>query len=60
MKLNSISDVPGYASNVWGGFVWIDNEGQEQRWSKRASREECESVVLEVVNRLGIDAAFAD
>ena len=58
-KINTIDDVPGYASNVWGGFVWIDGDGNEQRWSKRASREECEATVLSTVERLGVEEAFA-
>lgn len=57
--INSINDVPGYAANVWGGFIWIDGDGQEQRWSKRATKEQCESTVLEACNRLGVEAAFA-
>lgn len=55
----TLEDVPGYASAVWGGFVWIDGDGEEQRWSKRASQGECEAVVLEVCNRLGIEEAFS-
>lgn len=53
-----IEDVPGYAQNVWGGFVW-SVDGEEQRWSKRATQEECERVVLETVNRLGVEEAFS-
>ena len=59
-KMNDLTleNIPGYASNVWGGFVWIDENGNEQRWSKRATQEECEAVVLETCARLGIEAAF--
>ena len=30
------------------------------QWSRRSTREACEQVVLEVVERMGIEAAFDD
>ena len=54
-----LADVPGYAAQVWGGWVWIDDTGAEQRWSKRSTKEGCWRVVAETVDRIGIEAAFA-
>lgn len=54
-----IEHVPGYAAEVWGGFVWVDGDGNEQRWSKRSTLGECEATALETCNRLGIEEAFA-
>lgn len=59
MSALTIEQIPGYASAVWGGFVWIDADGNEQRWSKRETQAECEATVLEVCERCGIEAAFA-
>lgn len=56
----TLEKIPGYASNVWGGFIWIDGDGNEQPWSKRATKDECEAVVLDVCQRRGIEAAFAE
>lgn len=58
-QITSIEQIPGHASNVWGGFVWIDGDGNEQRWSKRATQDECEAAVMETCTRLGIEEAFA-
>jgi hypothetical protein len=60
IKIESIDEVPGYAAQVWGGWVWIDGRGFEQRWSKETTREKCEDTVLNVVRRIGVEAAFAD
>lgn len=54
-----LDTIPGYAAEVFGGFVWITEDGVEQRWSKRATRAECERVVVETVDRLGVESAFA-
>lgn len=59
VKTTTLDQIPGYASNVWGGYVWIDGNGNEQRWSKRATQSDCESVVLETCNRIGTESAFA-
>lgn len=47
----------GCAREVWGGWVWVVG-GNEQRWSKRPTRHQCERVVHEVVERLGEEDAF--
>lgn len=57
-RYTSAEEITGYASSVWGGYVWIDGNGNEQHWSKRATKEECEAVVVETCNRLGVEAAF--
>jgi hypothetical protein len=49
----------GCAVQVYGGWVWSLGFGDEQRWSKRPTRHECERIVYEVVERLGEDEAFA-
>ena len=54
---DAVADYPGYASQVNGGWVWIIGSN-EQRWSKRLTQHECERVVYEVVERLGIEDAF--
>lgn len=59
MSTYTLDQIPGYASPIWCGYIWIDEDGNEQRWSKRPTLAECESVVLETCNRIGIDAAFA-
>ena len=52
-----ILELPGHPRQVWGGWVWVVGSN-EQRWSKRATRAECEQVVAEVVERLGVEDAF--
>jgi hypothetical protein len=51
--------IPGYARQVYSGYIWADGS-HEMQWSRRSTREACEQVVLEVVERLGIEAAFDD
>ena len=51
--------IPGAAFQVLAGWVWI-NDGRELSWSKRRTRAECEHVVYETCQRLGIDAALED
>ena len=48
---------PGCAVERWGGWVWRVNM-QQQEWSKRQTRHQCERAVYEVVERLGIEEAF--
>ncbi len=55
---DAVFNYPGYAKEVWGGWVWVVGFSNEQRWSKRSTRHECERVVYEVVERLGIEEAF--
>lgn len=55
-----IDDISGYPVEVWSGWVWVHPDTGEQRWSKRATRKECEDVVLEVCTRLGAEAAFEE
>jgi len=47
----------GCAHEVWGGWIWVVGSN-EQRWSKRPTRHQCERVVYEVVERLGEEDAF--
>lgn len=54
---DAVADYPGYAVQVHGGWVWRVGSN-EQRWSKRIWKHECERVVYEVVERLGIEDAF--
>ena len=54
---DAVADYPGYAAQVHGGWVWRVGSN-EQRWSKRLTQHECERVVYEVVERLGIEDAF--
>ena len=54
---DAVSNYPGYAAQVHGGWVWIIGSN-EQRWSKRLTQHECERVVYEVAERLGIEDAF--
>lgn len=58
-KQISIEDVPGYLVPVWGGWTWIDANGNECRWSKRQTAEECKAVVIDLATRQGIDAVEA-
>lgn len=58
-KVTTVDEIPGCASHVWGGYVWMTDGGVEHRWSKRATREECEAVVLEACQRLGVEAALS-
>lgn len=54
---DAVADYPGYAAQVHGGWVWRVGSN-EQRWSKRLTQHECERIVYEVVERLGIEDAF--
>ena len=54
---DALEEVPGRAREVWGGWIWVVGSN-EQRWSKRPTRAECEQVVAEVVERLGVEDAF--
>ena len=54
---DAVANYPGYAAQVYGGWVWRVGSN-EQRWSKRLTQHECERVVYEVVERLGIEDAF--
>lgn len=56
---NIIEVTPGYPAEVWGGWVWVDDSGNEQRWSKRQTRDACIRAVNEAVDRLGIEETFA-
>lgn len=49
--------IPGYARQVYSGWVWAIGSN-EMQWSRRSTREECERVVYEVVERMGIENAF--
>ena len=51
--------IPGYARQVYSGYIWADGS-HEMQWSRRSTREACEQVVLEVIERLGIEDAFDD
>ena len=53
----AVANYPGYAAQVYGGWVWRVGSN-EQRWSKRLTQHECERVVYEVAERLGIEDAF--
>lgn len=58
-QVTTVDEIPGYASAVWGGYVWMTDGGVEHRWSKRETQEECEAVVLEACQRLGVEAALS-
>jgi hypothetical protein len=58
MKTLDIDDIPGNAEQVWGGWIWTRRSGREYPWSRGRTREACERKVLEVVHRIGIDAAL--
>lgn len=49
---------PGAARQVWGGWVWVTPGETEQRWSKAATQAACHAKVVDVVERLGVAAAF--
>lgn len=51
--------IPGAAYEVWAGWIWIV-DGRELRWTKRQTQSECEAVMVEVCQRLGLAAALAD
>ena len=51
--------IPGYARQVYRGLIWVIGS-IEIEWSRRSTREGCEQVVLEVIERLGIEVAFDD
>lgn len=53
---NHVELYPGCAQQVYSGWVWVTEI--EHSWSKRPTRESCERVVYEVVERLGVDEAF--
>lgn len=57
-KITTIDEIPGYAQAIFSGYIW-NVDGEEQRWSHRATKGKCEAVVLEVCLRLGIEEAFA-
>jgi len=52
-----VSAYLGDAREVPGGWVWVIGEN-EQRWSKRSTRHQCERVVYEVVETIGMADAF--
>lgn len=52
---SDLADAPGYASQVWSGWVWIVGS-DELRYSKRATRGECIAAVREAYRRCGMDA----
>jgi len=52
-----LNSAPGYAAQVWGGWVWIAGSN-EMRWSKRTTRAACERAVEQAIDRVGIDRAF--
>ena len=57
MNTIDLDDVPGYASQVWAGWVWMTGS-DEHAWSKRPTREQCEQVVRDAVERLGVEGAL--
>lgn len=60
MKINQDeTPIPGAAHAVYAGWVWIV-DGRELRWTKRPTRPECEAVLMEVCQRLGVESALAD
>jgi hypothetical protein len=54
-----VAHYPGCAVQVYSGWVWSLRFGDEQRWSRRSTKHECERVVYQVVERLGIEEAFS-
>lgn len=57
MQTMKLDDVPGYAAQVYGGWVWMTGT-TEHRWTKAATREACEAATLEGCKRLGIKSAL--
>jgi hypothetical protein len=55
----SIVDAPGYAAQVYGGWVWTVGS-EELRYSKRPTRAECIASVREAYRRCGADAFTND
>ncbi len=54
----TLDQIPGCASLVSGGWVWMTGLSTEHSWSKRRDRAACEVAVLEACQRLGIEAAL--
>lgn len=61
-RLEAIEDAvmgyPGSARQVYGGWIWMLPGGEEQAWSKAATRAACHEKVYEVVEYRGIADAF--
>ena len=47
-RVELLASIPGSPQPVWGGWVWRLDDGDEWRWSKRATEEACLAVVAEV------------
>lgn len=59
MNTITIDQIPGYAAQVWNGWIWITG-ATEHKWSKAETQDACEKIVIEACQRLGIDGALED
>lgn len=51
--------IPGAAYQVWADWVWIV-DGRELAFTKRPSQSECEAVMVDACQRLGLEAVLID
>lgn len=58
-----VEDFPGYAQQVYNGWVWVTRERGntiEYGWSRGSTMEECIKKVEDAVRVHGINGAFHD
>lgn len=59
---DQVMEYPGFAREVWGGWVFcvINSQGNivEQPWSRARTQTECHQKVYDAVDLYGLDGAF--
>lgn len=54
-----LAAVPGGPWQVWGGWVWVSDDGREHSWTKAPTREGCDTKMVQAIRLHGIDGAMA-